>query len=408
MTAPALRVPATAPPITGVTLPARSPAAEARAAMALVALLRAHAVPPREIAVVAPRLAPYESALTRAANRRGLTLSLWTQLPMTDTEPYRLVHAVCDILGTETPLTAAQLLRPLAHGWCPPSEANTASWPLAPATLRACVAAAPADSRPRQAWQDDTEWLEAPCDQYRTWLAAQPTAPSSAAVTQVLAPLVERYREHALPATMAADGPALETTTRRARAVTRLRELLPRLQTKYDQRLADDTAPSWATIGELLDTLATTHPGRREHANAQAIDAFEAIDMWGRQRAYVIALGLVDGRWPTAEPGPLPLAITRQLWDGTEPLGPVMPQATDLGTTDRIAFYNTALAARKRFIGLYHTAAADGTACDPSPLLTALPLTPLSAATTRALRAATDTWPPALTDRLGLTEATDE
>ena len=93
---------------------------EARAAMAVVAELREGGVPVRDIVVVARDLDTYEEPLTRAAIRYGVTPVFWTQIRLTQTRPFRLLMAICELFATPEP-DRDDLFTPLELGWTPRS-----------------------------------------------------------------------------------------------------------------------------------------------------------------------------------------------------------------------------------------------------------------------------------------------
>jgi ATP-dependent helicase/nuclease subunit B len=394
------------PDVSGVVLSARTLAMEARAAVTVVAALRDRGVSIRDIVVVAPDIARYERQLRRAAVRHELVPTLWTQLELAATEPYRLCAAICAVLDAdgETPVSIETVCAPLEHGWVPPSSASTATteaaeWGVDAATLHRVRAAAPATEQSRAAW---AAWLRdtAAASQlapYAAWLTAPPAVPTPAAITDVLGGLVERYDAVRLPQRRAADTPALLETERAVRAVVRLEELLERVAGKYGEWTATGRAPaSWATVGRLCESLATQRPGRREHGNARALDIVEASDMWARSDPYVVAVGLTDGVWPSRPASPLPPAARHAVLAGTDGLAALAPRLRWRGYHAADAFADTVAAATQGLVLTHHTETQAGAPAAPSPFLAATTFDSVAPAAVRELLAEPRSIPPAL------------
>jgi ATP-dependent helicase/nuclease subunit B len=387
----------------GVTTPER----EARLAMALVDTLRARGVAVRDIAVVVPVLDRYETALSRAAVREGVPPTVWGNLPLTETAPYHLCASVCQVMAAET-VTFETICRPLAHGWVPPDPGP--GWPLEDATLRRRIRAAPAAARSVSAWQ---QWLRTETeieteaeaeaesgpqlDTYLEWLGGQRTQPTPSGVATVLDALLARYREHTLPTVLAGDGPACLATIRAARAVERMQTLVERLPIKYATWLEDSAAErSWATAARLCETFAGQAPGRREHANARAVDIVAAADTWALQRQYVIAVGVSAGCWPAGTDAVAPAPLRRAVLAGAEGVASLAPRAGWARLDAYDQFVTTVGAAGKGLLLTYHAREHDGTARGPSPLLEAIEAPAVDATAVKQLLATDRTVPAAL------------
>jgi ATP-dependent helicase/nuclease subunit B len=70
---------------------------------------------------------------------------------------------------------------------------------------------------------------------------------------------------------------------------------------------------------EVIDTIGTARPGRREHDNAEQIDVLDATDTWLRSYPFVIALGFVDGEWPQQPHGAFPIEVRTAVAHGASP-----------------------------------------------------------------------------------------
>lgn len=378
---------------------------EARAAMALVAALVDRGISPSDVTVVVRDVDPYEEPLTRAARRYEVTPTFWTQLRLKRTLPYQLTVATIGALtaaeavdnGEEMPtdsesvsLDIEPLLAPLKFEWCPPAAADAASsypndtgWPIDQRTVAMTCETAAGETGSPSEWRH--QLAEAGVDDrvltYGDWLADQPTSPTADELTGVLLPILETYREVVLPERHAADDTTLTETARTARALARLaggdgaseEGLVGECAGKYADWLADGYAKrSWATVAELVDTIATTVPGRREYATARSVDVMEANDTWGLNLPYVIAVGLVDGEWPRPPESCFPAAIRERL-RGTE--GPASGLRSRSGWTagrELDQFIDTLRAASKGLVLTRFQRDADGVETLPSPYLVAL------------------------------------
>jgi ATP-dependent helicase/nuclease subunit B len=300
-------------------LPTTTKHEECRAVAALVDGLLTNGREASDIALVARNADEYERPLSRAMTVYGRHLSVWSQLELKRTLPYRLIATTCSLLDAvaEDTVGAEQLLRPLTVQWTPPR--SSIDTPPSPAELSALRRQLD-DGEARSA----TSWLSyigsqdvsAPVRHVvalLNWCRDQPTHPAPAAAHRALTPLVAAFDRNVLPSLVATDGPDYTDVSRTAHAVERVagetegEHLIRETQAKYHDWLEQGhVGRSWGVIGEILDTLATVRPGRREHENAERIDLLDATDTWLRSYPYVIALGLVDGLWPQRTHGAFP------------------------------------------------------------------------------------------------------
>lgn len=393
-------------------LPHKTPRAEARTAVTLVSQLIEQGTPVREIAIVVRTADQYVTSLKRASQRWDLPLTIWTQLPLTDTAPYRGCRGLIDLLDTETTaVTVTELLAPLEAGWVPESAPSEQSWPIDPAIIREWDYAAPEGRHKLGMWRDKTEWRDADprVTTYVEWLDTQPVAPDPVAAAKVLRSVLEGYKTTVVPEINAADDPTQYRTIRISRAVARLEELLPRLTEKYGAWLDAKRAPQrWTTVGRLIELFATQVPGRREHANARAVDVLEASDLWERSYDYVIVLGLTEGVWPPEQTQPLPNELCDAILRGTDGVAAVVPQMSWFNHQDRDMFIETVTAAETAAFLSYHTVDKNGTDREPSSLLNAVSSTELDVATIRKLRDPDASLPDALTKIISHTEGDNE
>lgn len=365
--------------------------------MALIDTLRARGVGPRDILVVVSDLEAYEDVLQRAAIRYGLTPTVWRHLPLVDAEPFHLLVAFCRVLDADA-MSLETLCRPLQHGWCP-SDADPETWPLAAASLYRLQETAPDGEDSVESWQNHLEALETDHDigLYLDALAASPAAPTPETADLVLRDILERYIEVALPQAVADDDPARRRTERLARATVRLEELLERLQAKYALWLDNDWVDrSWGTVADLLERIASQHPGRREHANATAIDIIVANDVWGRQVPWIIAAGLCAGSWPQRPETPVPTPLQHAILAGDEGLAQlaVRPQWAALRQRDQ--FVEAVTAATEGVVLTRPTQTTDGVDRPPSPLLDRVSSTSIEEDAISGIVASDRQLPPAL------------
>jgi len=342
---------------------------EARAAMAVVATLREHGVPVRDIVVVARNLDGYEEPLTRAAIRQGVTPVFWTQIDLVETELYRLIVSLCELFGDAEP-DSEVLLRPLELGWTP-NEA-TDEWPLPAEMLAETSHRLPGDSRPIHAWNsllDEARWTDRRVSEYVEWVANTPE-PTPTTVAAVLGGVVESYRKSVLSDRQAADSPALLETETAARATVRMETLVEQVESKYNQRLSDGwTNESWTAVQGMCESLARQRPGRREHANARALDILEANDIWAREIPYVVIVGLVDGEWPIRTESTIPPELQHTILVGDGPAGRLAPRTAWHGGRDRDQICDTIAAATRGIIATRHALDVDENRQFRSPLL---------------------------------------
>lgn len=371
-------------------LPAQTPRAEARTAVALANYLIDCGIPVREIAIAVPAADQYIPALPQAGRRWDLPVTVWTQLPLTDTSPYRLCKALTTVLDADTTAVAAEnLLTPLEAGWVPEDPAATQTWPISPETVIQWRHSAPDEPRPLSDWQSNPDWHndDPRVRTYVEWLAAQPTAPSPATAADVITNLLASYKESVVPLIEENDAPTYEQTIQVARAVARLEELVPRLTEKYDAWLDASRMPRrWKTVGRLLELFATQVPGRREHANARAIDVLEVSDLWERSYEYVIALGLTEGMWPLRNTCVLPVALREEIIHGSEEVSSVVPRMSWFNYQEWDMFIETVTAAEAAAFLMYHTTDQNQTECEPSPFLNTVTTTRCEPATVKTIQ----------------------
>jgi ATP-dependent helicase/nuclease subunit B len=239
----------------------------------------------------------------------------------------------------------------------------------------------PHESRPTGTWQaliDEAAWTDQRVVEYVEWVAREPE-PTPAAVADVLGGVVESYRETVLPERRATDSPALLETETAARATVRMETLVEQVESKYSQRLADGwTDESWAAVHGMCESLARQRPGRREHANARALDILEANDIWARNVPYVVAVGLVDGEWPTPAKSTVPPELQHAILAGDGSAERLAPQTAWLGGRDLDQFRDTITAATQGIIITRHARDVDGNRRSRSPLLDHIDVEPIS------------------------------
>ncbi|QKY19037.1 hypothetical protein B4589_001105 [Halolamina sp. CBA1230] len=321
------------PDLAATELVADTPEAEARLAAAVVAAHRRNGVSPSDVLVVARDAAEYERPLRRAMERQGVKLAVWAQLPVERTIPYRQFAATCAVLAADE-LELERLLEPLEFHWVPPAlaeeDTDAPAWPLSTGRigdLRTALAEDPAVERSLDGW---AEQLSAAVDageidrgpvrslgQFLDWAREQPGTPDPAAIHGTFEPLVAAGRDVALPAVFADDDAGLGRTSRYARALSRIEELLTDTRAKYREWLDTGDVPrSWLAVADLAERVVTTRPGRREHANAATVDVIDATDAWFREAPHVVAVGLVDGVWPRRAESVFPEALRQSVVAG--------------------------------------------------------------------------------------------
>ncbi|MFB6296734.1 MAG: hypothetical protein ABEH66_07865 [Halobacteriales archaeon] len=411
---------------------------EVRAAMAVVARLRDHGVPIRDIVVVARDLDPYEEPLRRAAVRRGLIPTFWTQCRLSETRLFRLLEAVCTLLATPTP-DRDTFFAPLELGWVPPEPDDGATWPILATTVTATTDAAPETSMSVEDWYAclaRASWADQRIVTFAEWVAihsgGRPTTgtdletgsetradsethagsktqggaetdtgsglePTPDAVERVLGGLVERYQEWVLPHDRATDGPALLRTETASRAVVRLGSLVAQVRRKYARRRREgQIASSWEAVAGLCRSIAQQRPGRREHANARALDIFETNDVWAREVPYVVAVGCVDGVWPSSSASTVPRELQQAIIDGVEPARRLLPRIVWANGRDRDQFVETVQAATRGLVFTRYTHDHDGVPQERSPLLDHLDVESVRRAARRRLVSADPELPDAI------------
>ncbi|MFC6737566.1 hypothetical protein ACFQEQ_15090, partial [Halolamina salina] len=235
-------------------------------------------VSPSDVLVVARDAAEYERPLRRAMGRQGVNLAVWAQLPVERTIPYRQFAATCAVLAADE-LDVDRLLEPLEFHWVPPAtaveDADMDDWPLSTADigeLRTALATDSGTERSLVGWADrlgavvDAGEIQPerarPLRTFLDWAREQPGTPEPVAVHETFEPLVEAGRELALPSVFAEDSADLGRTSRYARALSRIEELLTDTRAKYREWLdAGDVLRSWLAIADLAERVVTTRPG---------------------------------------------------------------------------------------------------------------------------------------------------
>lgn len=390
---------------TRVEIVADSRQAEARRVLAVVAEYADSGGSPSDVAVVVPDPEAYESPLSNAASRHDLPTATWTQLPLTDTLPYRLVAACCRVLDSD-PCSCESFLGPLVYQWTPPSLADTepprdSGTPRgrdgSPSSLLVAntdesvgdtTVGASELSLLRAAFRDDLQGDETPerptlewcrrvtarevppvVEAYCEWLESHhhEGRPQPETVESALSPVLEAYEETVLPARRRRDDPTLSRTAQAARAVVRTQDLVTEVVEKYERRIETDESPSWALVGRLAETVGGLRAGRREHANAHALDVIDANDTWGLSRDVVIAVGLRQGGWIESRQGSLPPELQERLWHRDD--SPLGLRAAWSERRVRDHFRDTVSAASDTLVCTRPRNDPDGTTVPPSPLL---------------------------------------
>ncbi len=367
--------------IQSTELVADTPEAEARLAAAIVAGLLRDGVSPSDVLIVARDGREYERRLRRAAERQGFSLTVWAQLPVERTLPYRLFDAVCELLGTDEPALDT-LLAPLEFRWVLPATAEAEAperWPLSPTRVAACRSVI-GESEPgsvgdwRERLEADAPEAHQALEPYLDWLLRQPESPLPGALHDTFEPLLEAYREVVLPETFAGDSADLGRTAQLSRAIVRVEELLVDTRAKYDEWLAaGDVQQSWLAVADLAERVVATRPGRREHANAAAIDVVDATDAWLMQVPHVVALGLVDGVWPRRPESVFPQALRAAVVAGDSAAArqlAVPGRWTAARETDHLA--SAVDAGTEQVIATRYRRTREGSVQERSPLLSTL------------------------------------
>jgi ATP-dependent helicase/nuclease subunit B len=392
-----------------VELVGRTRQEEARLAVATAAGLIERGVSPSDIVIATADVDRYEDSLDRAAARYGRTLAIWTPLTLKRTIPYRLVAATLTLLAEREQGAVAieTLTEPLTLGWVP---TNVGSEPLAPAAIHevarvyagvtqsidewtATIAAADIEHATKQDWVA-----------YLNWIAAQPDAPTSKDVTDTLEPVCERYDEACLPESPG--GKAVSELADTLRGFERTTELVTMSRRRYARWLAAGRADNqWSVVRDLLESFATSVPGRRELPTAAAIDVKEANDLWGLSAPYVIAAGLVEGEWPTTPASPVPSAARTVI--ETADIAGFRPHTAWTTARDRDQFEAVHSAATTALVATRHTTDADGVEKRPSRFLEGVETARVPTEAKNRLMAEPSTLPEPLRDCLSM-EVNDE
>ncbi|MBO4249011.1 hypothetical protein IL252_14420 (plasmid) [Halomicrobium sp. IBSBa] len=375
---------------------------EARTAAAIVDGALQAGASVDDVALVARDVDRYERPVGRALSTYGRHPSVWTQLPLTRTLPYRLVVAVCELLGAAATddIAADTLLEPLALQWTPPRGGHDR--PTPPSTVHALGRALDGASRSRVGWLTAVRELDGVDTTAReaaagllNWIGQQPAEPAPADICPVLVPVVDAFDESVLPRRAASDGPDYTETAQTARAVERVAgtddgdHLLRETRAKYADWLERGHLDrSWDTVLTVLDALATARPGRREHANAERIDVLDATDAWLRTYPLVVALGFVDGEWPQRPHGELPAELRAAIVRGQTRSARQFPVRGAWSTErDLDHFADAVRAATDHLIVTRYTSDVDGVRYERSPLLAHLDADRLAPERVRRLRA---------------------
>lgn len=360
------------PDVPVAEIAARTRFEESRAAMAVVSGLLERDVAIRDIVVVARDLEKYEDPLSRAAIQYGIAPAVWTQIQLENTRIFTLVHSLCELFAADQ-VSREELFHPLEIGWVPQSPSEY--WPLSLGTVLEEFSETKTEKRSLQSWADvftAAEGRDPRVAEYVNWVAKHPN-PTPNAIEDILGDLVRRYREHVLPAVKASDSPALLETETAARATVRMKTLVGQVQAKYTQRLKERwTQPSWQAVSGIMESIAQQRPGRREHANARAVDIVEANDMLARHVPFVIAVGLQDGEWPRQPDSVLPAEFRVSVVSGASPARQLSPRLAWQEGRDYDQFYETVQAATQGLVVTRYVQDQDGLGKTRSPLLAAL------------------------------------
>ncbi|QLC35160.1 hypothetical protein EFA46_012980 (plasmid) [Halarchaeum sp. CBA1220] len=374
--------------VPAVELVATTRRREARAALASVDALLERGVPASDVAVVARDVDRYERPLASAATEYGRHLSVWTQLALRDTLPYRLLVACLDVLvahavgareaedpGRPGRVGADTLFAPLDYEWVPPDARSRAVWPLAHPDVSA-VRHRVDDGRARTLadWTARLADVSGPTAagvrRLLRWARDRSATPGPRAVEDTLEPLLDAFDDVVLPARLDADTPDLADTSRTARALVRSRALLGEARRKYADWLdRGHVSRGWTAVRDVLDAVATTRPGRREHDNAERVDVLDANDTWLRDYRYVVAVGLVDGEWPDRPDGALPAALRDAVVAGDGPASRLGVRGAWTEERDADHFVDAARAATDGLVLTRFTEDSAGTTYHRSPLL---------------------------------------
>lgn len=376
---------------------------EARLALALIDQLLSSGVSQSDILVVARDVTAYEHELQRAAHHYGQSLSIWTQLRVTETVPYALIDSLCTLLARkDDPIPAATLLQPLAFEWVSPDGPDHYVTPRTLAALESELHEY--DPRTLAEWRDTLTEQGTQRDgtvavaSLLEWAADCPQSPTPADISQTFHPLIERFRHDVLPAHRERDTETLTETTETARALVRLEEMVDEVAIKYEEWLTrDHSDDAWEEVQDLFETIATVKPGRREHANAAVINVVDATDTWLRRVPYVIAVGLVDGEWPQTADGLFPVDVRETILAGeSAPVRTLAPRERWTEAREYDHFVDAASTATEQLICTRHQRDADGIPLSRSPFLDAIETTHVDEPTTDRLLSTDPIRPEAL------------
>lgn len=395
------------PDVSLVEVPVSHRQDEARAAFKVVDSLLESGVSKREILVVAGTLQEYEPGLGRAAIRRGLTPTFWTQLDLVTTQLYRLLHGTCDLLGADRLIVATDLQSVLVMGWTPPDPDGNV-WPMAQIeVVNVFEGVSPNTQHTLGKWRDvfasseDDDRVRALLD----WLDKDHTATPST-VEAVLHDLIDRYRELVLPRVMADDVPALLDTETAARATVRMESVVEQVAAKYRARRNASRIPaSWTSVASLIESVSSQAPGRREHANARAVDVMEPNDVWPRQAEYVLVVGLVESEWPTPTESLVPAELRDAINTGTDGTESIVPRPSWTAGRAADQFAEVLDAATEGVVLFRHTQSAGGEAVLASSLVDMVPASTVDDRTREQLLRETMAEPGELLDAIGLTDS---
>jgi len=351
---------------------------EARIAIATAAGLVEHGISPSDIVITAVDLDPYEDLLERAARRYGLTLAVWTPLNLKRTAPYQFAASLVAALDARSEESIP--IEPLRLGWVPPQNPSV-SEPLPAGISEQLIDHNQGSTRTLSDWTRqiaDSELNEAHKRHviaYLNWLGKQPQQPSPDAVSETIVSAMEGYETAVLPS-QAGLKPVSELANT-LRGFDRTVELLETAKQRYAKWLDYGRVDrSWVILDELLDSFATTLPGRRELPTAAAIDVKEANDMWALTVPYVIIVGLVDAEWPRSIESAIPAASRAAIGHTETPHSSgLRPHSSWTPARDRDHFVSAASAASELLVTTRFGTDADGVDQHPSRFLEAIETT---------------------------------
>jgi ATP-dependent helicase/nuclease subunit B len=392
-----------------VELVGRTRQQETRLAVATAAGLIEQGVSPSDIVIATADVDRYEDALNRAAARYGRTLAVWRPLQLKRTVPYRLVSATLRLLATreQGPVAIETLTEPLKLGWVPPSDTPKQ---LAQAAIHEVSRGHAGVAQSIPEWQATiaTAALDRPQKRYwmayLNWIATQPDAPTSKDITDTVEPVLERYDNACLPEKP--EKTAVSELAETLRGFERTVELVTMSRQRYARWVAmNHTETQWSAVRDLLESFATTVPGKRELPTAAAIDVKEANDLWALSVPYVIAVGLVDEEWPTTPSSPVPSAARTVI--ATADIDGVRAHSAWTTARDRDQFESAVATATTALVVARHTTDADGVEKRPSRFLERVETARVPTETQDRLMAEPSALPKPLRDCLSI-EAHDE